>query len=142
MSLGAQLITSVPYRLSFLMKLQRKNSSCICCRGGTAPVGRGDVPEERWKSGSACLDVIAEDGPLHLKTSAACLCSLSPGSGAAEPGHGAPQLAWHGEGELPEPRPTLYGYHSRPLLPFPISSCTDTTAVGHISHCWTRQEEV
>ncbi|XP_071321089.1 A disintegrin and metalloproteinase with thrombospondin motifs 5 isoform X2 [Trachinotus anak] len=74
--------------------------------------------------------------PLHLKTSAAPLCSLSPGSRAAEPGHGAPQPAWHGGGEYGSRSPGQHDMVTIPdLLPSPFSSCTDTTTLLHISHC-------
>ncbi|KAG7241023.1 hypothetical protein INR49_026053 [Caranx melampygus] len=116
--------------------LQLVNSSCLLERRNT-PDGRG---EEAGGQG-LCMPGSERRGspveqPLHLKTSAAPLCSLSPGRRAAEPGHGAPQPAWHGGGE--------YGSWSHgqddmvtipDLLPSPFSSCTDTTTLLHISHC-------
>lgn len=119
----------------FLMKLQRKLF---------LPVGEeehsGRAGEEAGGQG-LCLPGSERTGspveqPLHLKTSAAPLCSLSPGRRAAEPGHGAPQPAWHGGGEYGS---WSLGQHDMvtipDLLPSPFSSCTDTTTLLHISHC-------
>lgn len=127
------------------MKLQRKLFLPVGDRG--SPSGRGKTPEDR---GSVCLDSIAEaalsENPIHLKTSAAPLCSLSPGSRAAGPGHGAPQPAWHRGGEYGS-RSLGRGYrsptrcHLPSLVALTLQHCsTSATASCHADLCWNRNK--
>lgn len=135
MSLGAQLIIGFLLCQLFLIKLKRKlflsaGEGERSGRAGEVTGGQGlRLPSSEGRGSPM-------ENPLHLKTSAAPFCSLSPGSRAAEPGHGTPQPAWHRGGEYGSRSLGQYSMVTIPdLLPSAFSSCTDTTTVIHISLC-------
>ncbi|CAB1417206.1 unnamed protein product, partial [Pleuronectes platessa] len=108
-------------------------------RAGAAAGGQGLLLPWFERGGGALEE------QLHLKTSAAPLCSLSPGSRAADPGHARRATAALARRSCARLRPERYGYRPQPgaiallLLQRHNEHCTTSAPAARPLHlCWNR----